>query len=113
MNVIGWLTNCFSHRSKALSLYKRGMAKAKEHDHEGAIDDYTAAIDMHGIPSDVKAMALYNRGVVHAATGNNPKAIDDLNAVLAMAEPLENVKTAAKQKLVRMERRNCKASPGK
>jgi hypothetical protein len=87
------------------------MAKAKKHDHEGAIDDYTATIDMDGIPPDVKAMALYNRGVVHAAAGNNPKAVDDLNAVLAMAEPLERVKTAARQKLVRMERRGCRNDP--
>jgi tetratricopeptide (TPR) repeat protein len=111
MRLFTWLKSRSSDRGRGLWLYKRGMAKAKKRDHKGAIDDYTATIDMDGIPADVKAMALYNRGVVHAAAGNNPKAIDDLNAVLAMAEPLENVKTAAKQKLVRMERRSCRKGP--
>jgi hypothetical protein len=64
---------------------------------------------MRDVPPDVKAMALYNRALVHTAARDNPKAIDDLSAVLAMAEPLAHVKTAAKQKLVRMERRRSKS----
>jgi len=111
MRFFAWLKSRSSERDRGLWLYKRGMAKAKNHDHKGAIDDYTSTIDMHGVPSDVRAMALYNRAVVHAAAGNNPRAIDDLNAVLALAEPLEKVKTAAKQKLVRMDRRSSKNDP--
>jgi hypothetical protein len=111
MRFVAWLKSRSSDRGRGLWLYKRGTAKAKKRDHKGAIDDYTAAIDMNGIPLDVKAMALYNRGVVHAAAGNGPEADDDLNAVLAMAEPLENVKTAARQRLVRMEPRRCRNDP--
>lgn len=111
MRFFTWLRTRSSDRAKGLWLYKRGMEKAKKHDHGGAIDDYTAAVEMDGVPPDVKAMALYNRGVVHAAAGDTPKAIDDLSAVLAMAEPLENIKTAARQKLVRMERRSCRSDP--
>ncbi|MBC8875805.1 MAG: hypothetical protein H8E44_40790 [Planctomycetes bacterium] len=111
MRFFAWLKSRSSDRGKGMWLYKQGMAKAKKHDHQGAIDDYTATIDMEDIPPDVKAMALYNRAVVHAATGSNPKAVDDLNVVLAMAEPLDNVKTAARQKLKRMERRSSKTAP--
>jgi len=39
MNAFSWLTDHFSNRGKALSLYKRGMKKAKKHDHQGALDD--------------------------------------------------------------------------
>ena len=46
MIVIDWLTGHFSNRGKALSVYKRGMGKAKKHDHQGAIDDYTTTIGM-------------------------------------------------------------------
>lgn len=108
MRLFTWLKGRSSVRERGLQLYKQGMVKAKEHDHEGAIDDYTATIDMQGIPPDVQAMALYNRAVVHAAVGSNPNAVDDLNAVLAMIEPLANVKMAARQKLARMERRGGK-----
>ncbi len=94
-----------SNHGKAMSLYKRGMVKAKKHDHKGAIDDYSATINMSDAPYDVIAMALYNRALVHAAVKDNAKAIDDLNSVLAMTEIPANVKTAADEKLQRMNRR--------
>ncbi len=90
----------------AMSIYKRGIAKAKKHDHEGAIDDYSAAIDMSDAPPDVKAMALYNRALVHAANRDNTKAVNDLKTVLAMAAIPTNVKAAADEKLKRIERRS-------
>ena len=93
-----------SSRNKALSLYKRGMSKAKHHDRQGAIDDYSAAINMADTSPDVQAMALYNRALVHAASKDGAKATDDLKAVLAMAEVPANVKTAARDKLRRLER---------
>ena len=61
MSFATWLTSCFSRRGKALSLYRTGMAKAEKRDYEGAIADYSAAIELAKIPADVKAMALYNR----------------------------------------------------
>lgn len=106
MNAFHWLTGHFSNRGKALSLYKRGMGRAKKHDHQGAVDDYTMIIGMLHTPADVKAMALYNRALVYAAAGENPKATDDLNMVLAMTGALSHVKTEARRLLVRMQRRS-------
>ena len=40
MNVFRWLTDRYSSRGKALSIYRRGMAKAKQQDHQGAIEDF-------------------------------------------------------------------------
>ncbi len=80
------------------------MAKARNHDPNGAIDDYTLAIDMPNALPNVKAMALYNRALVYAAAGDRPKAIADLNVVLAMTEQLTEIKTEARRKLVRMQR---------
>jgi len=111
MNVFSWLTGRFSSRGKALSLYRRGMAKSKQHDHEGAIDDYTTTIGMQDVPTDVKAMALYNRALVYAAAGNGPRAASDLNTVLGMTEALPNVKAEARRKLARMQRGSTRASP--
>lgn len=110
VSTFAWLTGHFSSRGKALSLYKRGMAKAKNRDHHGAIDDYTAAIGRPDISSNVKPMVLFNRALVYVAIGDDPKAIDDLNAVLATAEAAVNVKTMARQKLARMAARSDKSN---
>ena len=109
MNIFNWLTGHFSNHGKTLWLYKRGMARAKKHDHQGAIDDYTAAIGMPDTPADLKAMVLYNCALAHVATGDDRNGVDALEAVLAMDEALVNVKTMARQKLVRMESRSGKS----
>ena len=92
-------------RSKALALYKRGMEKAKKQNHQGAIDDYSAAIDLSEGPADVRAMAIYNRALVYAAAKDNSKAVDDLKRLLELPETPANVKTAAGEKLKRLNRR--------
>ena len=109
MSAFNWLTDDFSSRGKALTLYRRGMAKSNDRDHDGAIEDYTTAIDMKDTPGDVKAMTLYNRALVYAASGNKSKATTDLNMVLEMNEAPPNIKSEAKRKLTRMESKSTKA----
>ena len=86
------------------------MARAKKHDHDGALTSYTAAIEAAGVPDDVKAMALYNRALIHVAVRDNSKGVADLEAILAMKEALaiENIKTMARQKLAKIESRTNK-----
>ena len=110
MNIFHWFTKYFSRHSKAMSLYRRGMAKAKKHDHEGALEDYTTMIGMPDTPADLLAMVLYNRALVYVAAGDDQKGAADLDAVLAMNEALVNVKTMARQKLARMESRASKSN---
>ena len=108
MNFFKRLTRGNSVHDVVLSLYKRGLASAIKHDQKGARDAYTAAIDMAGAPTDLRAMALYNRALLFAAAKEIPNAIQDLNAVLEMTIPLPKVKLAARQKLDRLQRRDCK-----
>lgn len=103
MNAFRWLTSRFSSRGKALSLYRRGMAKAKKQDHQGAIDDYTTTLGIAETPADVKAMVLYNRALVLVAIGQYRQGADDLDAVLAMEEAPASVKTMARQKIAKRE----------
>lgn len=110
MNLLNWLAKSFSHRGKAISLYKRGMVNAKRSDHQGALEHYTTAIGMPGMPADLLAMVLFNRALVYVAAGDEPKGSADLNAVLAMNKAPVNVKTMARQKLVRMESRASKSN---
>jgi hypothetical protein len=109
MRLLRWLKSRRSNRGRCLWLYNEAVAKAKKHDRKGAIEDYTATTELREVPPDVQAMALYDRALLHAAATDSSKAIDDLNAVLAMAEPLAQVKTAAKQKLAIVERRRSKS----
>lgn len=71
MNIFNWLKSLLTSRGKAMSLYRRGMAKAERHDNEGALGDYTATIEMSTAPADVKAMAFYNRAISRVAIGDN------------------------------------------
>ena len=106
MNFFKWLTRANSVHDVVLSLYKRGLASAMKHDQKEARDAFTAAIDMRDAPADLRAMALYNRAMLYGAANEIRKAIQDLKAVLAMTAAPHKVKSAARQKLDRMQRRN-------
>jgi len=106
MSFMNWVKSCLSHRGKALSLYRSGMAKANERDYDGAIADYSAAIDMPKVPADVRAMMIYNRALAYSAIHEDAKAAEDLAAVLEVAGVPENIKTAAYQRRERMRRRS-------
>ena len=105
MKIFIWLKCLLTGRGNAMLLYRRGMTRARKHDHQGAIEAYTAAIDLPAVLLDVKAMALYNRALVHIAAGDKRKGVGDLEAVLAIEEGPVNVRTMARQKLLRMEAR--------
>ena len=106
MNFFKWLTPSTSIHDVVLSLYKRGLVSAMNHDQKGARDAFTAAIDIRDAPADLRAMALYNRALLSGAANEIRKAIQDLNAVLAMTAAPQKVKSAARLRLDRMQRRN-------
>jgi hypothetical protein len=111
MNLSNWLFGWFSTRARAVSFYKQGVAKAKRHDHQGAIEAYTTTIGMPEAPADVKGMALYNRALAYLVIGDDGKGADDLGAILAMNAAMAsvNVKTMARQELARLESRPVKS----
>ena len=106
MSLIDWVKSLFSHRGKAVSLYRSGMVKANERNFGGAIADYSAAIREPNIPTDVKAMALYNRALAYSAIHEDAKSAEDLAAVLEMPRLPQNIKTQAHQRRERIRRRN-------
>lgn len=110
MSVFRWLLNRLLNRENALLLYKQGMAKAKKHDHLGAIENYTRSIHVPDTPTDVIAMVLYNRALAYAAAGDDQKGVDDLDTVIGMTDAPVNVKTMARQKLARIKSRSRKSA---
>ena len=105
MSLISWVKNSFSHRGKAVALYRRGMAKANKRNYVNAIADYSAAIGKPNIPTDVKAMALYNRALAYSVIHEGAKSAEDLAAVLEMPGVPQNIKMQAKERQERMRRR--------
>jgi len=106
MSFIDWVKSCFSHRGKAVSLYRSGMAKANKRNYCGAIADYSATIREPNIPTDVKAMALYNRALAYSAIHEEEKSAEDLAAVLEMPGLPNNIKAEAQERRERIRRRN-------
>jgi hypothetical protein len=98
MSFTTWVKSWFSHRGKALSLYRSGMAKANKCDYDGAIADYSAAIRAPQIPPDVKAMAIYNRALAYSAIHEDERAAEDLAAVLEMPGLPAKLRTHAQQR---------------
>lgn len=105
MHFIRWIKSLLTHRGKALSRYRAGIAKANKGDYPGAIADYSAAIRASDTPTDVKAMALYNRSLAYAAIEEDKKAAEDLAAMLEMPGLPENIKSKAHLRRERMRRR--------
>jgi hypothetical protein len=106
MSFTNWVKSFLSHRGKTLSLYRSGMAKANNYDHGGAIADYSAAIRIPSIPTDVKAMALYNRALSYSAIHEDAKAAEDLAAVLEMPAVPAKIKTHAQERRERILQRD-------
>ncbi len=91
-------------RGKAMSAYKRGMAKAEERDWEAAIVEYTAVVEMESAPGDVKAMALFNRAIAYSHSKDEERAESDLQRVVTLDAASDQVKTAARERMKRMEK---------
>jgi hypothetical protein len=105
MQIVGWLRRCFSIRYQALQLYRHGRKRAGNKDHERAIVDFTKAIQLVAVPTDVQALALYHRATAYLALGDKEQARKDLGSVLVMDGVLAvvNVKTMARQMLEKIK----------
>ena len=69
----------------AAALYCRGVSKGMLGDTQGAIADYTAAIELPGAAPDQVAKALNNRGVSKGMLGDTQGAIADYTAAIELA----------------------------
>ena len=80
------------HPTNVKALIKRGVAKSKLSDQQGAVSDFTTVIEMDGAPKEMVARALFNRGVAKSHLGDIHGAISDDTAVIEMdGLPMEQV----------------------
>jgi hypothetical protein len=105
MSLLESFKRLFSGGSGPSAIHKRGMAKAKRENWDGAISDYTAVLDSSHASEELKAMARFNRALAYSKQGAHDAAETDLRAVLEMNGAPANIATAAKEKLARWEKR--------
>ena len=78
----------------AWSLFVRGIAKGRRGDYDGAIADYTAAIELPSAQADDVARALIMRGITKGKYGDYDGAFTDCTAAIelpdAQAEQVAN-----------------------
>ena len=75
--------------------FNRGNAKARKGDHQGAVGDFSQALDLNPRANKVWT----NRGLSRIAIGDRQGAIDDLNQSLAL-DPTDAVAFATRGDLL-------------
>lgn len=66
----------------ANALINRGYAYQQAQEHDRAIDDYTAALNIDAMGAKLRATALYNRGLSHQKLKHSVLAIEDFTSAL-------------------------------
>ncbi|KAK3087083.1 hypothetical protein FSP39_001399 [Pinctada imbricata] len=74
----------------ALAYNNRGFLKYLQVDFDGAVEDYTASIQIN----NKAAITYYNRGTVHYRMSRFDKAISDMSRSLTLDPNFEPAKTA-------------------
>ena len=87
-----------------LAYYNRGLSKSKIGDNQGAIDDYSKAIQIN--PQYIKA--YFNRGNCKSKLGDKEGAISDYSAtskspLLIVQHPFHELKTGCLNLLFRQQ----------
>ena len=106
MNVLKRIVSRFTARGRSLALVSQGRICAVKGDTANAIKHYTKVVDSPESPRDVVAMALLNRALVFSRVGEEQRATSDLNVILGMPQSIPVIKKSARDKLVRIKRKN-------
>ncbi|MFA5265113.1 MAG: AAA family ATPase, partial [Opitutaceae bacterium] len=77
---------------RADAMLERGYCLGISEDHQGALADFTAVVELAGAPIDSVAQALFNRGVAKGRIDDHQGALVDFTAVVELAgAPAESV----------------------
>ena len=105
MGFLGQLANLFSRSGRDENRLQQAMDHAHAKRPEKAIELYDALVNSKGTSAAVRAKALFNRALAHSSMKDDAKAVADLKEVIAMLATPENVLSAARTQLVRVQNR--------
>jgi tetratricopeptide (TPR) repeat protein len=72
--------------SVSMALYNRGITRGQRGDFSGAIEDFTAVIEMDATPGEFRARARCNRGNSFRQQGDIERALREFAVLVAQAE---------------------------
>jgi hypothetical protein len=105
MGFLAQLANMVSRSGRDENRLKQAMDYAHAKRPDKAIEVYDSLVNSKGTSSVMRARALFNRALAHSSMKEDAKAVADLKEVIAMPAPPENVLSAARTQLVRVENR--------
>lgn len=106
MNFLNRLSNWFSSSGRDDNQMAVAMELAKDKQPSEAIKIYNELLRSTSATAEVKARALFNRALAHSSMKDDVKAVADLKQLTAMQDIPENVRTAARNQLVRLQNRS-------
>lgn len=105
MNFFSRLVGLLTRRGRDNDLLLQGVEHAKAKRPAQAIEIYTRLLDIPSTSPTVRGQALFNRALAYSSIKEDDKAMKDLQAVIAMRDIPENVQVAARERLVRVNKR--------
>jgi hypothetical protein len=106
MNFLSRLQNWFSRSGRDENQMAEAMELAKDKQPQEAIKIYNELLRSTTATAETKARALFNRALAHSSMKDDAKAVADLKQLTAMQGIPENVRTAARNQLVRLQNRS-------
>jgi tetratricopeptide (TPR) repeat protein len=104
MGFFGQIGAMFTRGGRDELQLDQAMVHAKAKRPEKALEIYNSLLKSSTTAS-LKARVLYNRALVHSAMRNDEQARADIEDVLKLPDVPENVQTAARERLVRLQKR--------
>lgn len=106
MNFFSRLQNWFSRTGRDDNLMSTAMELAKDKQPAEAIKIYNDLLQSTTASAETKARALFNRALAHSSLKDDAKAVADLKQLTSLPNVPENVRTAARNQLVRLQNRS-------
>jgi len=105
MDLLNRLANWFSRGGRDENQLEKALELAKSKQPAEALAIYNDLIISPGTSSAVKARALFNRALAYSSLKDDARAAADLKQLGTLADVPENIRTAARNQLVRLTNR--------
>jgi hypothetical protein len=105
MGFLKGLANLFSRGGRDENQLEKAMELAKTKQPAEALVIYNDLLTSPGTSSETKARALFNRALTYSALKDDTRATADLKQLTTQPDIPENIRTAARNQLVRLTNR--------
>lgn len=105
MDLLSRFANWFSRQGRDENQLNAALELARGGEPAKAIEIYSALLRAGDTSATTKARALFNRALAYSSLNDDPLAIADLKQLTVQADVPDNVRSAARTQLVRLNNR--------